>query len=160
MNLTLRKAKKGDSRFLFELRNEEAVRLVSRNTKPIAFSDHEKWFEKKLTDPLSCMLVVEENGMRIAQTRCDVHSGGQEAEISIALISTFRGKGYGTKIIAKATAFFFEKYPEVLTVRAYTNLGNIASVRSFTKADYRSLGEVDDEGTRRHLFVCERQALN
>ena len=80
MNLTLRKANKSDSRFLFELRNEEEVRCVSRNTAPIAFSDHKKWFEKKLASSVSLILIAEENGTPIAQTRFDAK--GQYAEVS------------------------------------------------------------------------------
>src|SRR3989338_1386609 len=154
MNLALRKANKSVSRFLFELRNEEEVRCVSRNTAPIAFSDHKKWFEKKLASSVSLILIAEENGTPIAQTRFDAK--GQYAEVSVAVVSAFRGKGYGTKIIADATKLFFKKYTKVFAVRAYANLGNAASVKSFSRAGYRHLGEVDDEGTTRHLLVFER----
>ena len=154
MHITLRKAVKNDSRFLFELRNEEAVRRVSRHSEPIAFSDHEKWFEKKLKDRSSLILIAEESGIPIAQARFDIKE--QNAEISVAVISVFRGKGYGTKIIAEATKLFFEKYHKILAVHAYANLENAASVRSFIKANYRHLGEVDDESAKRHLLVFER----
>lgn len=154
MTLKLRVAKKDDSRFLFTLRNEEAVRLVSRQQDPIRFSDHEKWFEKKLQDSGSLILIAEESGTPIAQTRFDVRD--QTAEISIAVVSLFRGKGYGTRVIMEATKHFFLKYREVRLVRAFANIGNDASVRSFVKAGYRHLGEVDDGGTKRHLLVFER----
>lgn len=156
MTFKLRKATQSDSRFLFELRNDESVRCVSRNTSAITFAEHETWFGKKLQSPDSFLLIAEERGTPIAQIRFD-RTDAQSAEVSIAVSAAFRGKGYGTKIISEATRLFLTRHPDIREIRAYVNRGNEASLRSFAKADYRREKDAEDAGAVRHLLVFERR---
>lgn len=155
MNFILRKATEEDSEFLYHLRNEETVRHFSLNPDPIIWETHRTWFEKKLASPDSVIFVVEKNGTAIAQTRFDLVDA-VHADINIAVVSEFRGKGYGTEIIKKTTVLFLTEHPAVSLVRAYINLGNEASRKSFAKAGYVLQGESNHGGLRRTLLVFSR----
>lgn len=149
----LRKAAPGDLKFLFNLRNEESVRAVSLNSAPVDLNIHRKWFEKKLASSDSAIFIAEIGSSPVAQVRFD--ADGQSAEVSIAVVKDFRGKGYGAEILKAAAARFFSEFPDVKTIRAFINLGNDASLRSFGKAGYKLVGESDEGGLTRHLMVLE-----
>lgn len=155
MTLKLRKATQSDSRFLFELRNDESVRRVSRSMGLIALAEHEAWLAKKLASSDCVLFIVEENGAPIAQIRFD-RNGAESAEVSIAVVPALRGKGYGTRIIHNATRMFLQEFQDIHAVSAYVNRGNEASLRSFTKAGYRRMEDVEDGGAVRHLLAFER----
>ncbi len=155
MTILLRNATENDSRFLFDLRNETAVRRVSGNPDPISFETHSAWFERKLKDGGSMMFIVEEEGVPIAQTRFDTE--GKHATISIAVVEKLRGKGYGSRIIRSATETFLSARPDIAEVRALINQGNEASLRSFAKAGFTEKGTKEEGGLVRHLFMFERK---
>ena len=48
MEIKLRRVNLNDLEFVFNLRNEEAVRLVSFSSDLIDLETHRKWFEKNL----------------------------------------------------------------------------------------------------------------
>lgn len=140
---------------MFDLRNDESVRRVSGNPEPISFETHSAWFAKKLTLTTSRIFIIEEQESPIAQTRFDLEGNGS-AVISIAVIESHRGKGYGSRIIREATDTFFKEYSDVFTIRALINPGNEASLKSFAKAGYERKGESEEGGIMRHLLVFSR----
>ena len=154
--LFLRRATKDDSTFLFTLRNEETVRHFSLTTDPIDHAVHEKWFAKRLASADSVIFIAEVAGAPIAQVRFD--RAGREAEVSIAVVAAFRGKGYGTGIISEATKKCFDVFPDVGRVVAHINMDNAASEKSFTKAGYLSEGETEQNGVKRKQLVFRKQA--
>lgn len=154
MELTIRKAQSKDSQFLFNLRNEESVRAVSLNSDLISLDTHQQWFRKRLVNPNSIIYISESDFVPIAQTRYEV--SGEEAEVSIAVVKEFRGKGYGSEILKKTASHFFKDFPEVRTVKAFINLGNEASVHSFRKAGYQYVGRSKEGGLERDKFVLIR----
>lgn len=157
VKFSLRKAELTDLKFLFNLRNEESVKKVSLNSAPIDFDAHSKWFEKKLAVSDNVIFIAEIDSLPIvqpvAQTRFDLD--GNSAEVNIAVVAGFRGKGYGTEILKTAAARFFKEFPETKTVRAFINLGNDASLKSFTKAGYKYIGKSEEGGLMRHLMILE-----
>ena len=149
--IKIRKALLEDSEFLFNLRNEESVRKVSGNPNIIPWENHQAWFKKRLVNPKSIIFIIELEGQSIAQTRYDLGGNGtaldgSDAEVSIAVAKDFRGKGLGTEILKKTAEKFWETFPEIKTIRAFINLGNEASVRSFSKAGYRLIGQSNHNG--------------
>ncbi len=153
--LRIRKLKLEDSEFLFNLRNEEAVRLVSLNSNPISLDTHSQWFQKKLESQNSIIFISEVDSLPIGQTRYDLLNP-KEAEVSIAVTSNFRGKGYGTEILKRTAKQFFQDFPGVEMIYAFINLGNEASLRSFAKAGYRLLGKSDLGGLTRNQMILSR----
>lgn len=153
MDIKLRRANLGDLEFLFNLRNEEAVRLVSFNSDPIDLETHQKWFEKKLGSNESVLFIAEAGSRPIAQIRFD-WLGDNAAEANIAVTGEFRGRGYGSDILRKASMRFLEEFPNCARIYAYVKPENAASVRSFAKAGYIFQREAEHKGQK-----CVEMAL-
>lgn len=134
-NLNIRKATYKDLKFIFDLRNEEMVRLKSFNNKPICLKEHRQWFKKNLTDNSSIIYIIDIKNLPIAQVRFDFIKE-KEAEINIAVIKDFRNKGYGTEVLKKSSNNFLEEFPQIKTIYAFIKPDNKASLRSFEKAGF------------------------
>lgn len=101
-DLTLRETKQEDCRFLYELRNEETVRLNSFHPEVIPYQQHKLWFAKKIEHPMVRMYILMFGGERIGQVRVDIEN--QSAEISYALCSEARGHGYSKWMLQEVEA--------------------------------------------------------
>jgi len=154
MNFKIRKALLGDSDFLFQLRNEESVRLVSLHGDPISLEVHQRWFANKLGNSNSVIFIAETDGVPIAQTRFDVI--GNDAEVSIAVVKEYRGKGYGSEILRKTSRECFEMFPDLKVINAFINFGNDNSARSFSKAGYSYDRISENGGLTRRVMVIKR----
>lgn len=134
-NLNIRKATYKDLKFIFNLRNEEKVRLKSFNNKPICLKEHRQWFKKNLTDKNSIIYIIDIKNLPIAQVRFNFVKE-KEAEINIAVIKDFRNRGYGTEILKRTSNNFLEEFPQIKTIYAFIKSDNKASRRSFEKAGF------------------------
>lgn len=90
--LELREATMGDVDFLYELRNDDAVRKNSFHTERILYEEHVSWFGQKLVDADVQIFVLIQGEKRIGQVRVDAVKN--QREISYALCEEVRGKGY------------------------------------------------------------------
>ncbi len=131
----MRKATPEDLMFLFNLKNEKVVLQWSFDQNPVDLETHKKWFAKKISDPLTALYIVENDGQAIGQVRFDV-GPDNSAVISIDISSAYRGKGYGTEAIKESLDVLFQSHPEVKTVNSFIFLANTASQRAFTKAGF------------------------
>ena len=155
MNFTLRKAIIGDSDFLLNLRNEEGVRKASFNQEPIKLESHSKWFQNKLKDENTQIFIVEVESRPMAMVRFDL-IGDADAEVNIAVTGKFQGKGYGSEILISSAGIFFEAFPLMEKIHAFIKPDNQASISSFSKAGFRSQGEVVYEGHSCMLMILTR----
>jgi UDP-2,4-diacetamido-2,4,6-trideoxy-beta-L-altropyranose hydrolase len=150
----LRPAGTEDCRLLWKWANEPTVRAASFNTEAIPWERHQQWFAAKLKDPGCTLLVaMNEAGMPIGQVRCDV--SGSVAVISISLDPSFRGRGYGAKLIRKTSDRVFER-PEVDSIHAFIRLGNDASHRTFEKAGFKKVADTAVDGHPASLLVLRK----
>ncbi len=145
MEIQLRKATIKDLQFLFDLRNEEAVRKVSFNSDPIGLETHKNWLEKKLAGNESVLLIAEEDSRPVAQVRFD-WIDSREAEINVAVTERFRGRGYGSEILKKSSERFFSDFPDCGKIHAFIKSDNKASIRSFEKAGYKFQAKAGHKG--------------
>jgi len=132
--LTLRPARYDDCRLLWCWANDPEVRKVSINTEPIPWEQHQDWFKKKIESDTSWIYILEYKENPIGQIRFDQVVSG-EAEISVSIDSSMRGKSYGTKIIQLG----IKKICEDTNLRyfiAYIRPNNIPSMRVFEKAGF------------------------
>lgn len=151
--ISFRKADERDLEFLFNLRNEEAVRLASFNSEPIDFNTHKEWFEKKLASNDSFIFIAEFDGQPFAQARFDLDNDGR-AEINIAVTENFRGRGCGSEILRRLSRQFLEDFPKIKSIRAFVKLDNPASLRSFEKAGYEFFRNTEKKG-----YSCVKMVL-
>ncbi len=128
---TLIKATPEHSKSIWELRNQESVRLNSHNTDIIQWEVHENWFKNSLINKNRDIFVYELGKENIGVLRYDYN--GDSALISIFLNDKFSGLGYGTAIIEEGELWVKENRKQVKKVIAEILPHNEASKKLFTK---------------------------
>ena len=134
--MELRKADPGDSRLLWQWRNDPAVRRASFNSDPIPWETHTEWFERSLETADRHIFIGLVDGHPIGMVRFDVN--GDEAEVSVSVAE--RGRGFGEAIIRQGCKVMEELLgsgaAENLTFVANMRPENIASQKTFAKAGF------------------------
>jgi len=150
--ISLRVARKGDCRLLWQWRNDPRVRRSSFSTGMVRWDEHVKWFESKLNDS-QCVIYIAMTKSRvpIGQVRYDLR--GNHAAVSVSLDQQFRGKGYGSSVLRLASQKLL-KARSVRFIHAYVKRGNKASVAAFAKAGYKRKGTTKFHGyAATHLLL-------
>lgn len=132
--LSLRRASIEDAGLIRAIRNDADVRRVSWQTAVVQPDEHAKWLTNKLADPESRLYVIVAGGDDIGQIRLDRRSA-DEAEVSLALLQDWRGKGFGREAIVQACEAAFHDLG-VSTVVAEIKTGNAASESAFASAGF------------------------
>lgn len=140
--MKIRNVKKKDMMFLFDLRNDIAVRQSAFNTEPVDLETHRQWFNKKMTDKDTVILIAEDNGNKIGQIRFDINRKADVAEVDIAIIPVCRGKGSGVNLLKMGCKYAFKKL-HIKKIVAHIKLENEISVKTFSKVGFLNLGHVD-----------------
>ena len=144
----IRKAIEEDMMFLFNLKNQSSVLWWSFNRNPVSIETHRIWFKEKMEDPLIDLYVVEEDGLRVGQTRFDIDIVTQNATVSIDISEMHRGKGFGRRAILESLEKFFSEHPEIKTVIAYIYAENTISQKTFAKAGFSNPEICPEHGDR------------
>ena len=127
--LVLRSVLYEDWHLLITWRNDPETVENSIHEFPILLAEHKAWLAQKLSDPQCIMLIGEVEGAPIGQVRFDCD--GTTAEVSVVVGPKFRGKGYGTLLLAKACNVSGQ-----WDYVAYIKPGNHASFAAFEKAGF------------------------
>jgi UDP-2,4-diacetamido-2,4,6-trideoxy-beta-L-altropyranose hydrolase len=133
--IAVRPARPEDCAQVHRWRNAAAVRSVSRDSSPIDFADHERWFAQVLQSPARPLLVGEDHDGPVGVVRFDIE--GAQAEVSIYLAEPRLGQGLGPGLLAAAERWLARERPDVSVVLAETLADNDASRRLFEQAGYR-----------------------
>lgn len=137
--MVLRKAVAEDVKKIYEISNDEDVRKNSFNQEKIDFSQHGKWFGRKITDRNCLFLIAECNQRTVGQIRFDVE---KDAVISISIHKDYRNMGIGNLMMKKALQFLKNGYPALGKVVAFVKDENIASKKYFEKCDFKYIRSV------------------
>jgi len=145
--LTLRLASKDDCLLLWELANDPSVRLQSLSMDPIPWESHVKWFNEKIDD-INTVIVIGEDGEKraIGVRRFEIQND-KSVRSSIIIKSEFRSKGYGTELIRVSNDYLFKNY-DVQVHNAYIKPNNISSLKAFEKLGYVNQGTIEIDGHR------------
>lgn len=136
--LRMRRATPGDSADLHEWRNAPQVRLVSRNSDPIARGDHERWLADTLSRSDRWLLIGERQGKAVGVARFD--RSGTQAEVSIYVTPHPHPPGTGADLLAAAQAWLQQNGPGDITVLCADVLAdNEASHQLFQSAGFQRL---------------------
>jgi UDP-2,4-diacetamido-2,4,6-trideoxy-beta-L-altropyranose hydrolase len=144
--LTVRPATSADSSFVHAGRNAEAVRRVSRSPEPIAWDDHQRWYDAALADPRRALLIGCVGSELAGVLRYDLSADGRMAEISLYLAPGCGGQGLGPELLVAAEAWLRQERPGVQTLQAEVLAGNIASVHLFEQAGYAQRSQHFEKG--------------
>ena len=122
---------------VFNWRNEESVRLSSRNQAITSSEEHEKWFAARLskiqTEPI---LIFSKESFDIGYTRLDLlDSSNSKVEISIAITSDYQNKGFGSTML-EATIEFARTLLKVNEIIATVRDDNRKSLKLFLSSGF------------------------
>ncbi len=155
-NLRLRRAVEGDCRLLWEWANDPDVRAASFSPGKIPWDTHVAWFEDKLRQDGSIILVAERDGIPVGQIRFD-KNGNREADIGISLARERRGQGIAGNLICLGVDEVFRD-PRFQRINAYVKQENVSSIRAFEHAGFRRVGVTNVKGNVAVHFVYERNS--
>jgi UDP-2,4-diacetamido-2,4,6-trideoxy-beta-L-altropyranose hydrolase len=157
-DLRIRSLRESDCELLFAWANDPATRAVSFHPAPIAWEHHTQWFRERLQDP-QCVMYIGENGSGIAvgQVRFQLH--GKRAVLSVSVAPEFRGKGWGTELIAFSLRSLVRTH-FIERVDAFVKPDNQASRQVFEKNGFRqSANEViEGDPALRYVWECKVEA--
>lgn len=132
--LTLRYAGIEDADMLLRWRNDPTTRLFSRNTNPVATSEHQRWLRQVVDGDGRKLFVAEEDGVPVGTARLDKISES-ELELSWTVAPGHRGCGIGKAIVIEAVSRVDQ------TLVAEIRKDNLASVKIAQAAGFRMIGE-------------------
>tara|TARA_Y100001958_G_scaffold159984_1_gene164886 strand:+ start:5068 stop:6060 length:993 start_codon:yes stop_codon:yes gene_type:complete len=143
--LKLLKVQSSDSKILFEWRNDITVRKSSFNKSIINWDDHLIWFNKKINSPNSKNYLARDNqNIPIGQIRLDLNE--KFWLINFSIDKSFRGLGYGKKII-----FIMLKLNRNKKFLAKVKSENIASQKVFKNLHFTLINKTDTTLTYRFI---------
>jgi len=131
-----RNANASDSKDIFNWRNDELTRQMSKTTNLVEWDEHNSWFTASLSNPYR-LLVICENEVtkeKIAIVRFDIED--ERALISINISPKMRGKRMAYGCLKDAIFFFKKHFPNVRFIDAEIKNINIPSQRSFMSAGF------------------------
>ena len=134
-NFKLRNATSSDVNNIYELTNEDNVRMNSSYSEKIQWEDHVQWFNKKLADENYLIIIAEnEDGQFMGQVRYELEKS--KAIISISISPDFRGLDLAAPMISESAKYLFNVNETVQFILAYIKEINIPSIKAFEQAGY------------------------
>lgn len=133
-DISMRSAGPDDVNNLFEWRNHPSIRSVSRDSEPIAWEDHQRWFNAVLADKDRVLLIGLRHRQAIGVVRFDLN--GESGEVSIYLVPEVHGPGLGSALLLEAERWLGRHRREVATLKAMVLGGNQPSHRMFSNNGY------------------------
>ncbi|MBT4034598.1 MAG: UDP-2,4-diacetamido-2,4,6-trideoxy-beta-L-altropyranose hydrolase [Candidatus Marinimicrobia bacterium] len=146
--LTIRKAVQGDSLLYWCWANDSKVRENAFHGNTIALDTHKKWFNHKLNDPMSTMLLIESTIGPVGQVRFEQE--GSQYLISYSLGFQFRGQGLGAVILRMA--FNYLKGKKAFMLIAEVKQSNRISCRIFEKLGFKNISSIRPDSRRYQWF--------
>lgn len=134
-DIEIRIANESDSPKLFEWRNHQTIRTVSKNSAPIAWADHQVWFAKVQADKNRILLIGEIDNEPVGAVRFDRE--GETALVSIYLVPEGGFKGQGRNLLLRTEEWLKTHCADIKSIRAEVLGANKASQRLFMGADYQ-----------------------
>lgn len=136
--LRIREARISDASNLFDWRNAEDIREVSRDGQPLVWDNHLSWLGSVISAPDRTLLIAVLGWTLAGTARFDQIDGKtEEWEISLTLSSSKRGQGLGHELLGQAERWLRAKHRGVLHVIAHVKPDNRPSSVLFAKNGYR-----------------------
>lgn len=143
-----------DRRYVWKVNNDPSVRERSISTDSIPWEDHVEWYAEVMSDPDRLLYVTQHEGEDCGVVRYDLDRHAKEAEISIALQESFRGRHIGREVI-EITSSAILGHNDVDTVVAHVRPDNTPSVKAFEAAGYVDQGHEEVRGVEMIRLECE-----
>jgi RimJ/RimL family protein N-acetyltransferase len=115
-HIRIRPATEGDAKLLFEWRNDELTRRMSKNNDPIRWDDHRVWFDRRLKMDRPNLFVFELDGESVATFRID------NGDLSYTVAPEHRSRGIATLMLNEVRLRFGR-------LRAHIHSDNVSSIK-------------------------------
>lgn len=135
--ITMMPATKDHCKMIYDWRNHPTTRQYSGDTNEITFENHSKWFDTKLQDPNSLILIAQVDKTEIGVIRFDHCENG--LIVSLYLSPDQHGHGYGAPILLAGIQTLKEKGLTPITLIAKIFDINKASQNAFKKAGFTQI---------------------
>jgi UDP-2,4-diacetamido-2,4,6-trideoxy-beta-L-altropyranose hydrolase len=132
LNISFRAIKGDDALMVYQWSNEYLVRINSFNSSPIKFNSHKKWFDSKIDNVNVLFLLALVNNNSAGVVRYEIED--RKAVVGIMVSEKYRGQKLASEFLRESSKLYFKKYD--LPIFAYIKKENIASIKSFEKANY------------------------
>ena len=129
--LTMRRATEKDSQLYWHWANDPVVRENAFSQQTIGWEEHQKWFDQRLNDENTMLLLIESDFTPIGQVRFD--RVGSHFTIGYSIAKQFRGFGWGKKMLSKAIDYLRQQ-------QAFTIIGEVKDNNSASKRVLENLG--------------------
>ena len=93
-----------DVNLLFRWVNNPEVRKNAFSQRKIGYSEHQRWFDKKLGNECSKIFIFTLGSQPVGQVRFEINRDGT-AEIDVSIDRDYRGKGLAGNILHIASEF-------------------------------------------------------
>ncbi len=154
----LRPARPQDCARVWEWVNDPVSRAASFSSDPIAWDAHVRWFEARLNDPHAVYFIaVSAHDEPVGQIRYAVEA--RSATLSVSLAPQFRGQGYGSALIRRASTRLLQT-ADLDEIEAYVKPDNESSLRAFVKAGFANTGVRTVNGHTAIRFSLSKEALS
>jgi RimJ/RimL family protein N-acetyltransferase len=141
--LYLRPACQSDVGIYYQWVNDEEVRKQSISSKAIPWSDHKKWFHKKILGKTCRMFVLMAGKLPVGQIRFDLTNKNRSAEIDYSLDCLVRGRGWAVEMIKLAVHEM--KADNGWKIVARVKKRNQESIKTLERAGFERVENVTDE---------------
>ena len=154
-HLKLREIVKEDVRLIYKWSNDKEVRKQSFNSKSINFKEHKNWFESKLTNSNSLLLINEYYGTKIGLVRFEIEDN--KCKVGVLLDKSFRAKGLSSFMLIKSSNYYFTRFE--LPIYANIKESNIPSIRAFEKAGFELFEKKIINGINSLVYKLEKYEI-
>lgn len=137
-SISLRAATMEDREMVFHWRNDPFIVAHGSSHREVGWEEHRKWFDETISGGKRRMFIVLDIENPVGQVRFDRESRN-DCIISIYLLRTFTGRGWGVHAIDEACAAIFAAW-DVDRVIACVRPDNAAGRSAFLKAGFREGG--------------------
>ncbi|WP_167483104.1 GNAT family N-acetyltransferase [Leptospira noumeaensis] len=149
MDFHLRPVSISDCELLFGWVNEPEVRKNSFDSKPIEWKNHLVWFENKIKDKNSIILILESEKKPIGQIRFDKENKTKTYRIDFSVDARYRGKGLGNHIIKLGCEYLENQLlKNKISLIGEVKTENIASQKSFLSNGFK----INSKGSNKIVF--------
>jgi RimJ/RimL family protein N-acetyltransferase len=131
--LTLKKAQPDDAKFVYDLRFSTDVIQASLSSMTPTFEEHLNWWNKKVNTGNHHLLLAFDGDNKIGYLRYDITE--LNAEVSIALDPSLRGKGIGRQILQLGEEWLKEN-TDVTRIGAKVLQNNSKSLQMFKSQSF------------------------
>ena len=146
--LRLRPAAPDDELLYFDWANDPEVRRQAIRTDEIPLERHQEWFAATLGTTRSYLFVMCAGELPVGQIRFDWD--GADARIDYSIDPLFRGRGWGTQVVALGVKHRLKSGP--ITFRADVKEANLASRSVFGRLGFDECPGPEGTGLRTYRF--------